>query len=182
MNDPEEKNWLQYLGHLAGKPDICGAEIGTFHGESAEWALKNIYTHPSSHYYCIDPFTGEEQQAFGIDCTDMEAIARKRLSVYPQAVIIKGYSQEVLKTFPERLDSIYVDGSHVAKDVLVDSVLGFELLKVGGILIWDDFKWDIVPDRLDRPRMAITSFLKIYSRHLRVEFIGWQVIATKIKP
>jgi predicted O-methyltransferase YrrM len=182
MNEPEQTNWLKYLAHLAGNPDITGAEIGTFKGESAEWVIKNIFTHPSARYYCIDPFSDDSQKAQGLEGASVEDGTRARLSAFPQAVIIKGYSQDVIKTFSPKLDFIYIDGSHIAKDVLRDSVLAFDLLKVGGICIWDDFLWDILPYELDMPRMAIEAFLKIYSRSLRVEFEGWQVIATKIKP
>ena len=181
MKDPEEKNWLQFLAHLAGKQDIVGAEIGTFKGESAEWMAKNIFTHPSSSYYCIDPFSGETQKAQGLDDSSVEAETRDRLAAFPQVIIIKGYSQDVLKNFGKMFDFMYIDGSHVAKDVLRDSVLAFDLLKVGGVIIWDDFLWDIVPDELDMPRIAIEPFLKIYARSLKVKFIGWQVIATKTK-
>jgi predicted O-methyltransferase YrrM len=182
MNDPEEKNWFLFLGHLAGKPDIKGAEIGTYKGDSAEWVLKNIFTHPSSRYYCIDSFSGDTQKEQGLPESSVESETRLKLSAFPQAVIVKGYSQVVLKYFHEILDFGYIDGSHIAPDVLRDSVLLFDLLKVGGIIIWDDFEWDIVPDVLDRPHIAIESFLNIYSRSLKVEYIGWQVIATKIKP
>lgn len=181
MKDPEEKNWLQYLSPLAGRSDIVGMEIGTFKGESAEWVLKNIFTHPSSRYYCIDPFSEDAQKFQGLPELNVEVETRDRLAVFPQVVIIKGYSKDALREFGKMFDFIYIDGSHVAKDVLRDSVLAFDLLKVGGVIIWDDFLWDIVPDELDMPRIAIEPFLKIYARNLKVEFIGWQVIATKIK-
>jgi hypothetical protein len=143
--------------------------------------MKNIFTHPSSCYYCVDPFTFCEQKEHGMDCTNVEQEACSRLSVFPQSRIIKGYSQNVLRTFSHKLDFGYVDGSHKANDVLRDSVLLFDLMKVGGTIIWDDFMWDITPDELDKPRIAIEAFLKIYAHSLRVEFVGWQIIAVKTK-
>jgi predicted O-methyltransferase YrrM len=179
MNEPELSNWLKFLGPLAGKPNIVGLEIGVFRGDSAEWSLKNIFTNPESYYYCVDPFTAEHQREFGMDCDYLEIKTRARLAPYRQAIVVTERSQTFLKTLTARLDFVYVDGSHTAPDVLCDSVLAFELLKVGGVLIWDDYAWDVVPDELDRPKTAIDAFLKVYARHLRVEFVGWQVIVTK---
>lgn len=180
MQEPEQSNWVKYLSHLKDKPNIVGAEIGTYRGESAEWMAKNIFTHPSSCYYCIDPFLGDKQKEQLLPETNVELETRQRLSVFPQVRIFVGLSINAFRQFQQIFDFMYIDGSHVGKDVLLDSVIGFELLKVGGVIIWDDYSWDIVPDELDRPKIAIDAFLKIYSRSLRVEFMQWQVIATKI--
>jgi predicted O-methyltransferase YrrM len=182
MKEPEETSWRTHLTHLVGKPGIQGAEIGTFKGESAEWMLKNIFTSPTARYYCIDPFTGgDDQIKLGIDCSNLEKLARERLAPYSQAVIIPQRSQIALRTMNQNcLDFLYIDGSHIAADVLEDSVLGFSLLKAGGVIIWDDYLWDIVPDELDRPRPAIDAFLKIYSRRIKVKSAGWQIVAVKL--
>lgn len=41
----------------------------------------------------------------------------------------------------EKFDVIYIDGSHIARDALLDMVTAWELLRVGGILICDDYGW-----------------------------------------
>ena len=38
----------------------------------------------------------------------------------------------------QKYDIIYIDGSHEARDVLEDAVLAYRLLKIGGLLIFDD--------------------------------------------
>ena len=173
-------NWLKFLGHLAGRPDIVGLEIGTFKGDSAEWMCENIFTHEAARYHCVDPFTGSvEHHVSKIDCTTLESDSRARLAKFPQATIIKGYSQDVLREFKEKLDFIYIDGSHIARDVMRDSVLAFDLVKVGGVIVWDDLAWEAFPDPLDKPRIAVESFLKVYARQLRVVHLGWQAIAIK---
>jgi Methyltransferase domain len=183
MKEPEQTLWRSKLAHLAGQPGIQGAEVGTFKGESAEWMITNVFNHPTAKYYCIDPFTGgDDQILMGVDCSNLEKQARERLAPHPQAIIIPQRSQIALRQMePNSLDCLFIDGNHVGQDVLQDSVLGFLLLKIGGVLIWDDYLWDIVPDELDRPRAAIDAFLKIYSRHLKVNNVAWQVFATRIK-
>jgi predicted O-methyltransferase YrrM len=175
-------NWSKWLGHLKDKPNVIGMELGTFKGESAEWMLENIFTSPESIYYCVDNFKGSEEHHIGkIDCSTLEKDTMERLAGFQNKIIIKGNSNEVLRNFDKLLDVAYCDAAHDAMNVLRDSVLVFDLLKVGGILIWDDFLWDVFKDELDRPKIAIESFIKIYSRRLEIlEPRGWQIAARKL--
>jgi len=175
-------NWLKHIGHLAGTP-ARGMEIGTFKGESAVWMCRNIFTHPDSVYYCVDPFTGnKEHEAGGIDCSHLEEEARSALKDFKQALIVKGFSDDQLMQSwgCGRFDFIYIDGSHFAGDVMFDSFLSFKLLKIGGILCWDDYLWDVFKEPLDRPQLAIDTFLAMWGWKLEVIHRGWQVMARKI--
>ena len=40
-------------------------------------------------------------------------------------------------------DVAYIDASHQAPDVLADAILAFKLTRIGGILIFDDYLWQI---------------------------------------
>lgn len=42
----------------------------------------------------------------------------------------------------ESFDLVYVDGSHMCADVLFDALLAFELLRPGGVIVFDDYEWD----------------------------------------
>ena len=174
--------WLKHLGHLAGTP-ARGLEIGTFKGESAVWMCQNIFTGPDAEYLCIDPFTGNKEHEVGhIDCSNLEAEARAALAPFPKCKIIKGYSHdELMQSFDcERFDFIYIDGSHYAGDVMFDSFLAFKLLKIGGILCWDDYLWNVFMEPLDRPKMAIDTFLAMWGWKLEVIHKGWQVMVRKL--
>ena len=76
-----------------------------------------------------------------------------------KVTIKEGRSGDVLRTLPLRhYDLIYVDGSHTARDVLQDAVLGWGLLKRGGLMIFDDYLWvdggaQDVPEDVLRMRM-----------------------------
>jgi predicted O-methyltransferase YrrM len=67
-----------------------------------------------------------------------------------------------------RFDFIYVDGSHIAKDVLTDAVLAWQILEPGGYLAFDDYTWTEKPRQeanpLDNPRLAIDAFYTIFRR------------------
>jgi len=50
-------------------------------------------------------------------------------------------------------DIVYIDGSHVANDVLQDAVLVWQLVKVGGFMIFDDYPFTF-PQKLGIPRLV----------------------------
>ena len=165
--------WKQVLSPLAGKPNLHYLEIGVFEGRSALWVLEHVLTDPTSRMTCIDLFPGDMEQHFRANL-ELSGVPKK-------ATVLKGFSQIVLKQLPlESFDLIYIDGSHVAKDVLVDAVLSWQLLKPGGILMFDDYlyKQQTLPPEL-RPQLAIDAFLAAYKTDLTVVNKGYQVIVTK---
>ena len=175
--------WEKWIGHLRNKP-ACGIELGTWMGESAEWALDHIFTHDRSCYVCVDTFEGsEEHYLAGIDCSTIEADARKRLSRFHNVAINKGYSSDILRMLKSSgfgpVDFVYVDAAHDAMNVLRDAVLAFDMLKVGGIMVFDDYEWKVYPDEIDRPKLAVDSFISCYARSLEIIGLGWQVAVVK---
>ena len=88
----------------------------------------------------------------------------KRESLVALSDFIAGASQP--------FDLIYVDGSHTAPDVLTDAVLAFHLLRVGGVVIFDDYLWSMEAplnvDPLNMPKPAIDAFTTVFMRKVRV--------------
>jgi len=66
-------------------------------------------------------------------------------------------------------DFIYIDGSHLGPDVLCDAVLSFRLLKVNGVMAFDDYLWPSASKSLTRvPKLAIDSFINLYSEKINI--------------
>ena len=176
--------WRHWLGHLVDQP-AWGLELGTWKGESAEWMLDNVFTHPASRYVCVDTFEGSaEHHLLGIDCTTLERDARARLARFSgRAVIQKEASASFLRELNgSRFDLLYVDADHSAHGVLRDAVLGFDLLKVGGVIVFDDYDWHEMPDPLDCPRMAVDAFAACYARQMvELDRFHWQRAFARIK-
>jgi len=172
------QNWLAWLSHLKGQP-ATGLELGVFKGDSAEWMLSNIFTHPDARYWCVDTFQGSEEHTLaGLDCSGIEAEARARLERFgARKQIHKSRSDEALRGFlrDDRFDFVYVDAAHDAMNVLRDAVLAFDLLKVGGVMVFDDLEWEVMEQAIDRPKIAIEAFVACYSRRLEVIGKGWQL-------
>ena len=77
-------------------------------------------------------------------------------------------------------DFIYIDGSHEAKDVLMDAVLAWGLLKVGGVMAFDDYEGDgyLEPEAL--PKIAIDGFLATHKQMYEMLHSGYQIHIRKI--
>lgn len=164
-----EKIFNEHLSHLKDQPDLTYLEIGVFEGRSLIWMLENILTHKSSRAIGVDLFIGPTYE-----------ITKKNLratGLMSKTTLLKGYSDEILKGLPKstKLDLIYIDGSHLAKDVILDGFLSFQFLKEGGILIFDDYKLGTWEDPMSwhaegglTPRLAVNTFITAHADSLDI--------------
>jgi hypothetical protein len=63
--------------------------------------------------------------------------------------------------------------------VLADAVLAWPLLKRGGVMIFDDYKWTKLSPDYFRPKPAIDAFMKCMTPELNVLDIQYQVFVEK---
>jgi len=167
--------WEEMLSIFKGKPDIHYLEIGVNQGRSAIWVLENILTHPSAKLTGIDIFSE------GTDFKEKYLSNLKLSGFEGKTTTIQGFSQVVLRNLPANsFDIIYIDGDHRANGVMADAVLSFELLRNGGIIIFDDYLWHAkkLPENL-RPQVAVDSFITAYRTSLEVIHRGYQVFIKK---
>ena len=165
-----ETNFINNL--LPRKSQFRNAiEIGCYEGQATCWLLDHMNF---EHILCIDTWKGSVEH-LGIR---MQAVWERYVrntgygkggpvcvqnneSVYELAALVE-------RNQLERYDFIYVDGSHLAKDVLIDAVLAWQILEPGGYLAFDDYTWTEKPRQeanpLDNPRLAIDAFYTIFRR------------------
>lgn len=171
---PNIPAWRGALGHLRGRPNIHYLEVGLYEGRSAIWVLENILTDPTAHLTGIDVFPGDLEERWLINL--------ERSGKTSQVTTIKGYSKKVLRELPlETFDAIYIDGSHTGYDVLADAILSWDLLKPGGVLIFDDYQWRHgkgLPPEL-KPGPAIDAFITMYRDFIQVIHRCYQLMLVK---
>lgn len=169
----QSKHWPQDLAKFAGRPGVRMLEIGSYEGRSAIWFLENILTHPDSRLVCVDPFS-DGRQEMRFDHNMKLCSGQARLEKRP------GRSETILPQLERAsFDVIYVDGSHAAPFVLLDAMLSWELLKPGGILLFDDYEWEpqLPPER--RPQLAIDLFLASHAGKYDLLRKGYQIVIEK---
>jgi predicted O-methyltransferase YrrM len=167
---PYEPLFNRWLAPLVNTP--CALlEIGSYEGRSATWLADFLLGRPEATLDCIDVFVSERL------LENIRNTGREQ-----QIRIHQGTSRSILRKLPVgTYDFVYVDGSHSTADVLEDAVLSFGLMKLGGVMAFDDYLWDD-PEHNQRgtPRLAINAFLAVYNRDLEVLDKGEQVWVRKI--
>ena len=89
-------------------------------------------------------------------------------------------AQFIAKTFGGNLyDFIYIDGSHIAKDVLTDACMAWPLLKPKGLMVFDDYLWGDPRDILHRPKPAIDAFCNLFAEEAEIVHVGYQLVVRK---
>jgi predicted O-methyltransferase YrrM len=155
------KNFNEFLMPYAGKENIKALQLGSFTGDASIWLLDNILTGEGSHLDDVDLLLcPPELSHLNIDFSEVESIYLSRIKNYKNVSFHKKTTVEVLRNAPcDYYDFIYVDASHDAVDVLIDAELSWFLLKVGGIIAFDDYEWGI--DRfsnLRTPKRGVETF------------------------
>ena len=75
----------------------------------------------------------------------------------------KGKKYNLKDGLENYFDLIYVDGAHDSKNVIIDAILSYKLVKQDGIIIFDDYLWKTKDKNLLKsPKFAIDSFVNIF--------------------
>ncbi|MBE9241095.1 class I SAM-dependent methyltransferase [Synechocystis salina] len=180
--------WNQVLKKFMGSPNLSFVEVGSWQGRATCWLLDNVLTDSSSTIICIDTFQGSvehESMGLGEDVKSLESVFDYNIQRTGRADQVKklvGFSQDWLRQLPlNSFDFYYVDGSHIASDVMEDVVLGWGLLKEEGIIIFDDYGWGAYQDQPTmHPKLAVDSFLEVFKDRVRVICKSYQVIVEKV--
>jgi tetratricopeptide (TPR) repeat protein len=163
-------NWKQHLSSFIDVPEVRFLEIGSFEGMSTCWLLDHILTHPTSKITCID---------LGFQVLFDPNIAKT--GALEKVEKLSGNSHDILASLqPNIYDLIYVDGLHLASHVQQDAILSWHLLKVGGLMLFDDYEFTDSQAPGQDPKLGIDAFLKIVHDQIEVLHKGSQVFIKKI--
>lgn len=164
-------------------------EIGSFEGRSTAWIVENMLE-DGGLITCIDTWGGGEEHSETQVAGSLERF-RKNVEImrerFPNREIeeVQSTSLEALaKIMPKAgdvdlYDFVYVDGSHVAKDVLTDAVMVWPMVKKGGVVVFDDYNWGERRDILHRPKIAVDAFMNIFTEEIDVLHMGYQAAVRK---
>lgn len=186
-------NWNFFFTRFEGKEDLLFFEIGTGHGRSSVWMLENVLTYPKSKIITIDiqnvrsykkgqlPFEFGEELTLTLEQNLKPYIDRNQCEFFEtdsKSFLKKLFSGSLNSKFIPKdvegniFDFIYLDGCHDPDYVMFESSLCFDLLKPGGVMLFDDYGWG-------NCRFGVESFLKCYEGKINVIFKDWQVLIEK---
>ena len=117
-------------------------------------------------------------------------VARKYFKLKgPSAKILAGilaegeysvdFAGDDIQATKSKYDFIYIDGSHIAKDVLTDACMAWPLLKPNGVMVFDDYLWGNPRDVLHRPKAAVDAFTTLFAEELEIIHVGYQAVVRK---
>ena len=163
-------------------------EVGSYEGASTCYLIDNLSNSKNLEIHCVDTWEGADEHKDGtwstegvlsnIENTFDDNLQRfkGRISKY------KGSSQSFFnsKAFVRTsYDFIYVDGSHHSHDVMIDAIKCFEMLKVGGIMIFDDYFWSYYAKAIDNPASAVNLFLHMKKGSYKIVRFYYQMVIIK---
>jgi len=181
FNNTAKTNWDHLIPEIRPKKIL---EVGSFEGMSACYLIEKLSGFQDIEIYCIDTWEGSmEHIRDNLDMTDAEQNFDHNI----EYAISKSIHRPLIHKWKERSESglmklflegkqnyfdfIYIDGSHATVDVISDAVLAFKLLKVNGVIAFDDYGWAAGEKNLDYfPKIAIDAFTTIYGN--KVQMVG----------
>lgn len=177
--------WDSLLKNLTPRQRFL--EIGCFEGRSTVWMLESgledggtlisIDTFEGGFEHSTETMSGVEERFR----RNVKIAQDRRKDVHHLCVVSTSTNAmaKLLANTVELFDFIYIDGSHSGPDVLSDAVMAFHLCRVGGMIAFDDYLWGHEWDLIERPKLAIDSFVNLYAKKLRIVLLGSQLWVQK---
>lgn len=163
---------------------ITALQIGAYTGDASLWLMENIMTHEDSKLFDIDTWRGSDEDVHKkFDWSDIKNTYYSKVKPYIESnkiIPVESKSVDFLRSCTTEFDFVYIDGNHEAYAVLEDFIFVFDLVKIGGIVAFDDYTWigGLPPHK--RPAMAIDSILECYQDKIKVIDSGNQIWVKKI--
>lgn len=156
-------------------------EIGSFEGRGTRLLFKHLVErNKHSRLYCVDPwqdvYVSHDAKEFAdIDryfVGQFQRFLQNTSDLGPQIVPLRGGSNEVVPMLTDRIDFAYIDGDHSPAQVFRDASMVLPLMTKGGIILFDDYKWEHGGARC---ALGVDRWLEINKSRIRILFKDDQV-------
>lgn len=157
--------------------------LGAYTGHGTKWMLERF----SGFSVDVDVWDSKLVSDFenglykndGVNIDDIEAI-------YDQTVAglnvrkFKGTTQDFFKQNNETFNFIYIDASHIKKDVEHDLRESFKALEKNGIIACDDYLYHLDKDPSLIPYEAVNAFIDLHKDDIEIIANNYQLWFKKI--
>ena len=154
-------------------------EVGCYEGLSSFYVLSeykfvnafflDIWDMPNPNSKTLSPNFDLIEKAFDQNLSGFDFKKMKNDSVISMRKLLK---ENV------HFDFIYIDGSHNGEDILSDAIEAFKILKVNGLMFFDDFLQHD-DNRILQSYVGIDKFLSLYSDYLEIEYFQNNLVVRK---
>ena len=154
-------------------------EVGCYEGLSSFYVLSeyksvnafflDIWDMPNPNSKTLSPNFDLIEKAFDQNLSGFDFKKIKNDSVISMRKLLK---ENV------HFDFIYIDGSHNGEDILSDAIEAFKILKVNGLMFFDDFLQHD-DNRILQSYVGIDKFLSLYSNYLKIEYFQNNLVVRK---
>ena len=154
-------------------------EVGCYEGLSSFYVLSeyksvnafflDIWGMPNPNSKTLSHNFGLIEKAFDQNLSGFDFKKMKNDSVISMRKLLK---ENV------HFDFIYIDGSHNGEDILSDAIEAFKILKVNGLMFFDDFLQHD-DNRILQSYVGIDKFLSLYSDYLKIEYFQNNLVVRK---
>ena len=158
-------------------------ELGSWQGKSSLLLAAGVLGKSGARIFCVDPFSEDESHAYQakyyahlIGRRTLEDNFRRNMRrcgvghiVHP----IKGYSHDVVLSWKEPIDLLFIDASHEYESVYRDFADWSPFVKVGGTIAFHD----VAPDTWPGPARVVAEELRPpqYDGPRQVDSLAWSV-------
>jgi len=154
-------------------------EVGCFEGLSSFYVLSE-YNYVNAFFLDIWDLPNPNSKTLSNDFDSIEKAFDENLSGFNFIKIKDDSVTSMRKLFKQNksFDFIYIDGSHNGEDILSDAIEAFKILKIDGLIFFDDFlQYD--NSRNIQSYEGISKFLSLYSNYLKIEFFQNNLVVRK---
>ena len=150
---PYNRNMISFCqSYFDGCSGLVGVEIGVQRAINSVKILKLL---PVDKLYLVDPYAEYTND----DTNNKEVFTSMdfQVSIYQEAVnrimrtgfkdkvrFVKKYSENAVKSIPDNLDFVYIDGNHDYEFVMKDLRLYYPKVRVGGVIGGHDWTYPSV--------------------------------------
>ena len=154
-------------------------EIGCFEGLSSFYVLSE-YKSVNAFFLDIWDIPNPNSKTLSNNFNTVEKAFDKNLSEFNFTKIKEDsvVSMRRLLKQNKSFDFIYIDGSHNGEDILSDAIEAFKILKLGGLIFFDDFLQHD-KNRIVQSYEGIGKFLSLYLDYLVIEYFQNNLVVRK---
>ena len=138
-------------------------EVGVAEGWSGRWWIEKSLKGNQGEYQGIDIWWDWKKDGLSGEQMRERAVQNLDVEGFDAVNLLDGPCWEYLPKMEKlSFDVIYIDGDHGRIPVLGDSCLAWKLLRVGGVMLWDDYGMR----SSGRPvKTSVDAFLKVIEGH-----------------